>query len=316
MEHRMPLRLSPVLKQALWGGTRLADTYQMGNEGEQIAEAWLLTCREDGMSTILGGACDGMTLADYLAAYPDAVGTRVRTDRFPLLIKWIDAEKDLSIQIHPDDAYAAAHTSDLGKTEMWYIVDAAPDAAIIYGMKEDYSAAEIRRALENGTLERLMRYQPVKAGETYFIPAGLVHAIGKGILIAEIQQNSNTTYRVYDYNRRDADGKLRPLHIEQALAVLESTDTSQVSSRASSDPTVIADCPYFRVRKLELREETAMLNVGTDRFLHLMCLSGRALLTSGGIDYAVRPGDSYFIPAGCGDIALEAEEASLILSTP
>ena len=315
MEKLVPLKLKQVTKQIIWGGTRLSGEYGLGNAGENIAEAWQLTCRDDGMNTIVGGKYDGKTLSEYFEENKAAIGTKYDGGAFPLLIKLIDAEKDLSIQVHPDDAYAAAHTTDFGKTEMWYIVDAKPGATIIYGLNGEYTSDELRAAIEKGTLENMMNYVPVHAGEAYFIPSGLVHAIGEGILIAEIQQNSNITYRVYDYNRVGADGKLRPLHIDDALAVIESTDPAHVKSEETDDPTVISKCKYFTVNKYDLASSCVEREVGEESFLHVMCIKGKALLTIDGVDYAMNIGDTYFIPANSGKVALEAESAQIIATT-
>ena len=315
MEKLVPLKLKQVTKQIIWGGTRLSGEYGLGNAGENIAEAWQLTCRDDGMNTIVGGKYDGKTLSEYFEENKAAIGTKYDGGTFPLLIKLIDAEKDLSIQVHPDDAYAAAHTTDFGKTEMWYIVDAKPGAKIIYGLNGEYTSDELRAAIEKGTLENMMNYVPVHAGEAYFIPSGLVHAIGEGILIAEIQQNSNITYRVYDYNRVGADGKLRPLHIDDALAVIESTDPGHVKSEETDDPTVISKCKYFTVNKYHLASSCVEREVGEESFLHVMCIKGKALLTVDGVDYAMNIGDTYFIPANSGKVALEAESAQIIATT-
>lgn len=315
MEKLIPLKLKQVTKQIIWGGTRLSGEYGLGNAGENIAESWQLTCREDGVNTICGGKYDGKTLAEYIDEHKEAVGTKWDGGRFPLLIKLIDAEKDLSIQVHPDDEYAAAHTTDFGKTEMWYIVDAKPGAKIIYGLNGEYTTEELRAAIANGTLEKMMNYVPVHAGEAYFIPSGLVHAIGEGILIAEIQQNSNITYRVYDYNRVGADGKLRPLHIDDALAVIASTDPSHVKSEPSDDATVISKCKYFTVNKYDLESSAQTVEVGAESFLHVMCIKGKALLTVNGVDYAMNIGDTYFIPANSGKVTIEAENAQVIATT-
>lgn len=315
MEKLIPLKLKQVTKQIIWGGTRLSGEYGLGNAGENIAESWQLTCREDGVNTICGGKYDGKTLAEYIDEHKEAVGTKWDGGRFPLLIKLIDAEKDLSIQVHPDDEYAAAHTTDFGKTEMWYIVDAKPGAKIIYGLNGEYTTEELRAAIANGTLEKMMNYVPVHAGEAYFIPSGLVHAIGEGILIAEIQQNSNITYRVYDYNRVGADGKLRPLHIDDALAVIASTDPSHVKSEPSDDATVISKCKYFTVNKYDLESSAQTVEVGAESFLHVMCIKGKALLTVNGVDYAINIGDTYFIPANSGKVTIEAENAQVIATT-
>lgn len=307
-----PLKLGMITKSIIWGGERLAREYGKGTPGEKIAESWELTDRADGVNTIVGGTFDGMLLSDYLDAHKDEVQKGWDGERFPLLIKLIDAEADLSIQVHPDDEYAAEHTTDLGKTEMWYIVDAAPDARIIYGLKKKYSAAEVRAAIENGTLEELMNYVPVKKGETYFIPSGMVHAICRGILIAEIQQNSNITYRVYDYNRRGADGKLRELHVDDALAVIDKIeDPSSVCADANEALGIIAKCGYFTVYHFE---KDFSMNATEDSFVHLLCLGGEAAITWQNGKMTIAKGESVFIPAGMGEFSVSGG-ADIIVST-
>lgn len=307
------LKLSPITKKIIWGGERLAREYGKGVCGEKIAESWELTSRADGVNTIVGGSCDGMLFSDWLDANKDAVCKGWDGERFPLLIKLIDAEADLSIQVHPDDEYAALHTTDLGKTEMWYIVDAAPDARIIYGLKKKYSAEEVKAAIANGTLEELMNYVPVKKGETYFIPSGMVHAICKGILIAEIQQNSNITYRVYDYNRVGADGKLRELHVEDALAVIgKIEDPSAVCAQTDEEKHIIAKCDYFTV--YHHAYQAFAMNASADSFIHLLCLDGKAVIAHKDGTMTIAKGESVFVPAGFGGIAVSGG-ADIVAST-
>ena len=304
--------LIPVTKKIIWGGERLSRDFKIGEEGEKIAEAWELTCRNDGDNVIADGEYAGKNFSDYIKENPKAVGQDFNGGRFPLLIKLIDAKADLSIQVHPDDEYAAEHTDDMGKTEMWYIVDAEPGAKLVYGMKEKYTREQIKSAIEQGTLESLMNYVNVKKGDVYFIPSGLVHAIGAGILIAEIQQNSNITYRVYDYNRRQPDGSLRQLHVEQALDVIERTDTGSVKAERSGD--VIAACKYFTVRALEVRG-CAKLAVTEKSFLHILCIDGEGTVSGGGETLKIKKGGSIFVSAGTGDIAINADSAKIIASS-
>lgn len=306
------LTLVPVTKKIIWGGEKLSKDFGIGAPGESVAEAWQLACRPDGDNVISGGEYDGKLFSEYIREHPESVGTACKLDRFPLLIKLIDAKADLSIQVHPDDAYAAEHTDDYGKTEMWYIVDAEPGAKLVYGMKEKYSRDQIKSAIAEGTLEALMNYVPVHKGEVYFIPSGLVHAIGAGILIAEIQQNSNITYRVYDYNRRQPDGSLRQLHVEQALDVIERTDPGSVKSCGNGD--VIASCRYFTVRALNVRG-SAKLAVGDESFAHLMCLEGEGSVCGGGAAVKIKKGGSVFVAAGTGDVTINAENAKIIVSS-
>ena len=307
----MMFELKPVTKHIIWGGERLSRDYGMGENGEKIAEAWELTCRGDGDNEIISGKYTGRLLSEFVRENPQALGTKQKGDRFPLLIKLIDAEADLSIQVHPDDEYALSHTDDMGKTEMWYIVDAKPGAKLIYGLKRKYTRDELKTAIAAGTLESLMNYVEVKSGETYFIPSGLVHAIGAGILIAEIQQNSNITYRVYDYNRRQPDGSLRQLHIEPALDVIERFDPEAVKVEKTGD--VIASCKYFEVRAIALDGEKTGC-AGEESFLHLMITDGECEIICAGEKISTKKGGSVFVAAASGNVTLKGN-ATVIVSS-
>lgn len=307
----MMFELKPVTKHIIWGGERLSRDYGMGENGEKIAEAWELTCRGDGDNEIISGKYTGRLLSEFVRENPQALGTKQKGDRFPLLIKLIDAEADLSIQVHPDDEYALSHTDDMGKTEMWYIVDAKPGAKLIYGLKRKYTRDELKTAIAAGTLESLMNYVEVKSGETYFIPSGLVHAIGAGILIAEIQQNSNITYRVYDYNRRQPDGSLRQLHIEPALDVIERFDPEAVKVEKTGD--VIASCKYFEVRAIALDGEKTVC-AGEESFLHLMITDGECEIICAGEKISTKKGGSVFVAAASGNVTLKGNETVIVSS--
>ena len=301
-----PIKLNAISKQIIWGGNRLREEYNKQSDGENIAESWELTVRDDGMNTISGSELDGMTMGEYLKANPASV-TALPYDRFPLLIKFIDAEADLSIQVHPDDTYGLSHKNDLGKTEMWYILDAKPGAKLVYGLKPGCTAETLRVALENGTVEEQLNYVEVKKGDVYFIPHGLVHAIGAGILLAEIQQNSNITYRVYDYNRRQKDGSLRELHVEDALNVIltrteEEINAIRYAKASADDKSLLAACEYFTVYRYDVKQNSAVnLCAGEESFHSVLCLDGNGSLLHNNTEYPLIKGDSYFIPADAGD---------------
>ena len=289
--NQYPLKLQSVCKEIIWGGNRLKSEYGKVADLDKIAESWELTVRHDGMNVIENGEYAGMTLGEYLG--DEAEG-------FPLLIKLIDACDKLSIQVHPDDTYAKEKEGEYGKTEMWYIVDAEPGAKLVYGLK-NYSKDTFREAVANGTLEDYMNAVDVKKGDIFFIPSGLVHAIGAGILIAEIQQSSNVTYRVYDYMRRGKDGKLRELHVDKALDVTrltpsEEENTPCVTADGNGRWERLASCPYFTAERWSL---TGSRTVGReDTFVSLVCLEGEGELTWDGGQRTYRKGDSLFIPAG------------------
>lgn len=269
----MVYKIDGVTKDYIWGGQRLQ---KYGYAGERIAEAWVLSFHPDGMSTTGGRPVD--------VALPRALwGDNCRGfDRFPVLIKLIDAADNLSVQVHPSDEYALAHEGQYGKTEMWYVVDAAEGAGLYVGFKRSMTVAEVKAHIEANTLTDALNFFPVKAGDCFFIPSGTVHAIGKGCLIAEVQQNSNLTYRVYDYGRIGADGKPRALHVEKALAVL---DTEKYTPQPKGD--VLASCRYFTVR-------VCCGTVGRDDSFTSVLFLG-----DGSVDgHAALAGESYFVPAG------------------
>ena len=215
-----PFLLKAPVKDYIWGGTKLRELFGKESDTERLAESWELSCHPDGECIIDGGEFGGIKLSDFISAHPEAVGSSFKSgDSFPVLVKLIDAKNDLSVQVHPCDEYAHKYENDNGKTEMWYIISADQGAELVYGFKEKITKDEFRRAVEDNTLMDKVNRVPVRQGDVFFIEPGTLHAIGKGILIAEIQQSSNVTYRVYDYGRLGADGKPRQLHIEKALEV-------------------------------------------------------------------------------------------------
>ena len=227
-----PYLLSSVLKSPIWGGTHLIREWGKQTEKDTVGESWELTVRADAASCICNGCYAGKTVQELIDVDPTVVmgASSYIGGVFPLLVKLIDAGDRLSVQVHPDDAYAARVENDRGKTEMWYIVDAEEGAEIICGLREGVSHADFEKAIADRTLDAVLHHQPVHAGETYFIPAGLPHAIGGGILIAEIQQNCDLTYRVYDYDRRQKDGTLRELHVEKALDVIRGFEKEEIEA--------------------------------------------------------------------------------------
>lgn len=297
-----PFKLSYVTKSPIWGGTRLISNWNKSADSPTVGESWELTVRKAEKSVIQNGIYAGIPLEHVLAqAGPNIIAPDYNAHEFPLLVKLIDACDRLSVQVHPDDEYAARVEHDRGKTEMWYIVEADPGAEIICGLRDGVSRADLAEAVQNGNSEQLLKHCPVHAGEAYFIPAGLPHAIGRGILIAEIQQNCDLTYRVYDYNRRQPDGSLRELHIEKALDVIRPFTEEEINSiryaRRSdtlANGEVLADCNYFRTELLSVNGPYTLPACSAMR--HLLCLSGNATLFYKGTAYPLQKGDSYFLP--------------------
>ncbi|WP_330695346.1 type I phosphomannose isomerase catalytic subunit [Mediterraneibacter glycyrrhizinilyticus] len=318
------LKLIPACKDYLWGGHRLVDEYNKEYDGDILAETWELSCHPDGPSRIANGRYAGKTLAEYIEGEGKGVlGSHCRRFRdFPILIKFIDAKQDLSVQVHPDNRYALKNEGQYGKTEMWYVVDAGEDATLYYGFKQEISKEEFAERIQNDTVLDVLNKVPVQKGDVLFIESGTIHAIGADILIAEIQQNSNVTYRVYDYGRVGKDGKKRDLHIEKALAV---TDRVPLIKTKKSYPHV-ADCDYFTVDKLNLDGKMMRRmegRVSDESFVSILILDGEGTVscvgdcdregeTDGTQRVSYRKGDSLFLPAGSGEYVIEGSCDALI----
>ena len=316
-----PLLLAPAFKDYLWGGERLKRDFGKQTELTPLAESWELSCHDDGPSVIENGPWSGRTLKAYLAAHPKHLSASAdEQTEFPLLIKLIDAQAPLSVQVHPDDAYARRVENSFGKTEMWVVVDAQEGAGIYYGFKEAISLEEMETAIRENTLTDRLNWVSAKPGDVFFIPAGTVHAIGAGLLIAEVQQSSNLTYRVYDYGRVGADGKPRALHIAKALEValrdrptcpVGPTEPAQEVPGGRVQPLVC--CDRFDVSRLEVcgvMQGTA----GEESFHALLCLHGEGAILAGGESLPIAKGQSLFIPAGMGDYRL-AGDMTLLRTT-
>ncbi len=321
MKNLYPMKLRPVPKSAIWGGDKLSKEYGITSDGTNVAEAWLLTVRENEMSVIENGEFSGKTLGEVLESEGSSlIGNNFALDRFPLLIKFIDAKDDLSIQVHPDDDYALPNENEFGKTEIWHIVEAEPHAKIVYGLKKGLTKEDFERAVKANDYESVLNYVEVKQGDTYYIPSGLIHAICKGILIAEIQQNSDVTYRVYDYGRVGNDGKPRELHTKKALDSVichteEQIENFRYSLGRADNGTVLARSKYFTVEKHEISYGEIEREVRDTSFASVICASGCGKIVSNGCEYQIKKGESYFLPAGLGKYALSTEQdLSLIIS--
>ena len=251
------MKLIPTGKDYLWGGTRLREEYGKKIDLTPLAETWECSVHPDGPSYVANGIYKGQTLAEVLNAHSEYLGTKVENGELPVLVKFIDAKKDLSVQVHPDDVYAREHEGDNGKTEMWYVIDADEGASLIYGFQHEVTEEILRKAVDTGTLDKHLQKIQVHKGDTYFVPAGTVHGIGKGILLAEIQESSNVTYRVYDYNRVDKNGKKRELHFDKAVQVMEMKVTSNVNKKSrmvkyypGCSRELLCRCKYFETERM------------------------------------------------------------------
>lgn len=300
MSDLQPVKLKPSFKDYLWGGTRLKTEYNKNSDLDIVAESWELSTHKDGQSVVYGGQYDGLTLSAYIDRIgKDKLGKNALAfDYFPLLIKFIDAKNDLSVQVHPDDGYAMEHEGEYGKTEMWYVMDCEDSAFLYYGFNRTVTREELERRIADNTLIEVLNKVEVKKGDVFFIPSGTIHAICSGIVICEIQQNSNTTYRVYDYDRRDASGNTRPLHIKQALDVTAlSPSPKQEGLRVlSADDKELSSCRYFTVRKIDVDGEKT-ISVDDNCFRSVIVTDGRGTMRVGDTVLELQKGDSIFIPA-------------------
>lgn len=292
----MICHLTPACKAYLWGGTTLKQRYGKTFAGDILAETWELSCHADGETMVADGPYAGHTLARLLAEQPALAGhVCAQSPQFPLLIKLIDARSDLSIQVHPDDAYALEQEGQLGKTEMWYVVEAEPNAALYYGFTHEITPEEFAARIADNTLTDVLRRVPVQAGDSFFIEAGTIHAIGAGIVIAEVQQSSNVTYRVYDYGRKGPDGKLRELHVEKATAVTALRPATTQYDFGGH----LARCSSFTVDVCEVCD-TLDGFAGVESFHSLLVLKGSGQLCCGSQTLNFAQGDSLFVAAQSG----------------
>ncbi len=293
-----PVKLSPVCKDYIWGGTRLKTEFKKGTNLDKVAESWELSAHKDGESIISGGAFNSLPFSQYIEKNgKECIGKNAeKFEFFPILIKLIDAADNLSVQVHPSDEYALKNEGEYGKTEMWYVVDCAKDAFLYYGFSKKITKEEFKERIENNTLLEVLNKVNIKKGDVFFIESGTIHAIGKGAFICEVQQNSNKTYRVYDYDRRDKNGNARELHIEKALDV---TNLAPNMEYKTDSPKILAKCKYFTVTKFKCKDR-GEIELSKDCFRSVVVLSGKATLAVGDIKLDIEKGDSVFIPAQDG----------------
>lgn len=315
-----PIKLLPAFKDYLWGGTKLKTDFGKKSDLDIVAESWELSTHKDGQSVVAEGPDAGLTLSEYIDKHGEGIlgSNAQKFDYFPILIKLIDAKDNLSIQVHPSDDYALKNEGEYGKTEMWYVLDANEGASLYYGFKSEITKDEFEERINNNTLLDVLNKVEVHKGDMFFIESGTVHAIGKGIVICEIQQNSNTTYRVYDYDRRDANGNPRELHVKKAIDVSNLAPAAQNRSASETvehegfSVTRLAECKYFTVDKVEV-DSKADLTVSTDSFKSIIVTDGSGVLTFDGESVDINKGDSIFIPAQDAEYSVSGK-CELIIS--
>ena len=315
----VPFLLHPAAKDYLWGGTRLNDDFSKRIPSDVVAETWECSTHPDGVSLAASGEWIGQPLDGILRAHPEYLGEHARgAVELPVLVKLIDARRDLSVQVHPGDEFARAHENGQnGKTEMWYVMDADPDSRIAYGLHHAVGKDLFRKSVGDGSVVKYLQMVPVRKNDLFFIPPGTVHAIGAGCMIAEIQQNSNLTYRLYDYDRTDRNGNKRPLHLEKGLAVADLGAMPEprqpmrlLRYSGGTASELLCRCRYFQVERVlvntEQRREMAAFHPTRESFEILLFLNGCGTLFSGESMLQFFKGDCVFVPAGASEIRLHA----------
>lgn len=314
-----PFLLKPFGKDYLWGGQRLNDEFAKEIDMSPLAETWECSTHPDGPSYVASGEYDGESLIDVLKKHPDFLGKRIKTDgELPILIKFIDAKNDLSVQVHPTDEYAKEkENGQLGKTEMWYVLDATKDASLVYGLSHTQKESLIRKVIKDGTVEKYLQKVPVKKDDVFFIEAGTIHAIGAGALIAEIQENSNLTYRMYDYDRVGKDGKKRPLHVDKALEVANLEGMSEpeqplrvLKYRQGVASELLCRCKYFEVYRMIVNTERRQIvhyKADENSFRVLLCVNGCGTVKFGDEILDIYKGDCLFVPADSVELKIHGK---------
>lgn len=320
-----PFLLKPCGKDYLWGGNRLNDDFSKNIDLTPLAETWECSTHPDGISVVSSGKYKNQLLSDVIKVHPEYLGTHSNTiGELPILIKLIDAKQDLSVQVHPNDEYAYKfENGSLGKTEMWYVLDAVGDSNLIYGFNHDMDKETLKKILYDGNVEKYLQKVKIKKDDVFYIEAGKVHAIGKGALIAEIQENSNLTYRMYDYNRIDKNGNLRELHLEKAIDVVDLRGSAKpkqplrvLKYTRGSASEFLCRCKYFQVERLLVNTERCreLTEFSTDEtsFQILLCIDGCGALIDCDNQYLhYFKGDCIFVPANCFELKIHGKSKFL-----
>jgi mannose-6-phosphate isomerase len=311
-----PLVFEPILQDRIWGGTKLRDDLGKKIPTPTTGESWELSAVEGNVSVVKNGTFAGKPLTELLEQYPNEIlGTAVHQrfgNQFPLLFKFLDAREDLSIQVHPNDELAKQRHNSFGKTEMWYVMQADEGSRIIVGFNHKSSAQEYLEKLESKQLIDILNQVPAKKGDVFFLETGTIHAIGAGIVIAEIQQTSDITYRIYDWDRVDANGNGRQLHVQEALDAMNynTTDTQKQYTKEVNKSNVMVDCPYFTTNFIPLEGSTGVSRTG-ESFTVYICTEGEYTVDLEGETYSFKKGDTVLIPAAVKAFAL-AGNATLL----
>jgi len=314
-----PLQFEPILKERIWGGTKLKTLLNKPITSEITGESWEISTVENDVSVVANGDFKGKTLNEVIDLYPaEVLGVKVYNQfgkQFPLLFKYLDAREDLSIQLHPNDELAKKRHNSFGKTEMWYVMQADENARLIVGFKEKSSPEEYLSHLNNKTLLDILDTKKVQSGDVFMLETGTIHAIGAGTVIAEIQQTSDVTYRVYDFDRKDANGNTRELHVDLALEALnyDKIEAQRFYDKIDNTANAVVDCPYFTTSFIPLNG-SAIFSKKNDSFRVLMAVEGDFSLLVAGESYHYKKGSTVLLPAVITDYQLDGQASVLEIS--
>ncbi len=313
-----PIKFTPILKDKIWGGQKLKTLLNKKSDLPNIGESWEISDVEGDTSIVSNGSLKGQSLKQLIERYKeDLIGLqnyRVFKDKFPLLIKFIDAKEDLSIQLHPNDELAAKRHNSFGKTEMWYVFQADENSKLIVGFNQEMTPKKYLKHLEEKTLTQILNFDKVKTGDTYFIEVGRIHAIGAGVIVAEIQQTSDITYRVYDWDRVDADGNERELHNDLAIDAFDFNmlDNFRVTyDKTKNQSNKMVSCPYFTTSYLKI-DTTLQKENHHDSFIIYMCVDGEVEILANGYSEVIKKGETILLPASIENYQIASKNATLL----
>lgn len=314
-----PLKFIPILKQKIWGGNKLVNILHKKSNDKNIGESWEISDVDDNISIVANGKLKGNSLKDLVCKYKgDLVGEKnykVFKDKFPLLIKFIDASQDLSVQVHPNNELAKKRHNSFGKTEMWYIMEAETNSNLVLGFSKLITPEKYKELLKKKSITSVLNLEKIKKGDTFFIETGTVHAIGAGVVLAEIQQTSDITYRIYDWDRVDAQGKSRGLHTDLAIdAINFSTEINakQKYSNSLNELNKMVSCPYFKTNFIPVKGNVILDYVKTDSFIIFMCVEGSATITTNNNSETINYGETILIPAKTNTIKIDSKNCKLL----
>jgi mannose-6-phosphate isomerase len=318
-----PLKFEPILKQVLWGGDKIIPFKQLNDTLDRVGESWELSGVENNESIVANGFYKGFTLTEIVRKYGGELMGEANYarfgNRFPLLIKFIDAKQDLSIQVHPSDELAKKRHNSMGKTEMWYVVDADKGAKLRSGFSEQITPKEYKERIQNDTITEVLQEYEIHKGDVFFLPAGRIHSIGAGAFIAEIQQTSDITYRIYDFNRKDANGKVRELHTDLAREAIDYeilTDYRTHYDALKNEPVELAACPYFTTSIYDMTEEISCDYSELDSFVIFICIEGACKLTDNEKNViTLHVGETVLLPATTQTITVTPDDTVKLLET-